>query len=180
MVGEMPVSVVRSELQTSPAAPPRLGEERFSSESRRRLSGPGLRTFNAIADLWDLTQSDRVLVLGSPSRSAYYGWLKAAREHADVVLSVDTLARISAVLGIHKALKILFATEREGIEWLRGPHKAVVFGGRPPLDLVTCGTQDGLMTVRRFLDAARGGVYMEPNEADIGFRPYTDDDIVFA
>ncbi|HYI84894.1 MAG TPA: antitoxin Xre/MbcA/ParS toxin-binding domain-containing protein [Acetobacteraceae bacterium] len=144
------------------------------------MSGPGLRTFNAIADLWDLTEGERLLVLGSPSRSTYYGWLKAAREHTDVTLSVDTLTRVSAVLGIHKALKILFATEREGIEWLRGPHRAAVFGGRPPLDLVICGTQDGLMTVRRFLDAARGGVYMEPNEADTDFRPYTDADIVFA
>ena len=40
------------------------------------------------------------------------------------------------------------------------PHQAPVFGGYPPLDIVTNGTQDGLMTVRRFLDGARGGVYM--------------------
>jgi hypothetical protein len=36
------------------------------------------------------------------------------------------------------------------------------------------------MTVRRFLDAARGGLYMEPNEVDKGFRPYTDGDVVFS
>ncbi len=176
----MPASVAAREARIVPAGPQRLDESRFSSENRRRLSGPGLRTFNAIADLWDLMEGERLLVLGSPSRSTYYGWLKAAREHADVTLSVDSLTRISAVLGIHKGLKILFATEREGIEWLRGPHRAAVFGGGPPLDLVTCGTQDGLMAVRRFLDAARGGIYMEPNEADAGSRPYTDDDIVFA
>lgn len=179
-VGKMPASVVKTDLQALPAASQRLGEERFSSGNRRRLSGPGLRTFNAIADLWGLAEDERLRILGSPSRSAYYGWLRAARGHANVMLSVDTLTRVSAVLGIHKALTILFATEREGVEWLRSPHGAVVFGGRPPLDLVTCGTQDGLMTVRRFLDAARGGLYMEPNEADIGFRPYTDADIVFA
>ncbi len=174
-----PIAALR-EARAIPAGPHRLDESRFSSETRRKLSGPGLRTFNTIADLWDLTEGERLLVLGMPSRSTYYGWLKAAREHTDVTLSVDTLTRISAILGIHKALKILFATEREGIEWLRGPHGASVFGGRPPLDLVTCGTQDGLMAVRRFLDAARGGIYMEPDKADVGFRPYADDDIVFA
>lgn len=175
----MSASAATGGAQAASGGPPRLDASRFSPESRRRLSGPGLRTFNAIADLWGLTEGERLRVLGSPPRSTYYGWLKAAREHANVVLSVDTLTRVSAVLGIHKALKILFATEREGIEWLRGPHRSAVFGGRPPLDLATCGTQDGLLTVRRFLDAARGGTYMEPNEADVAFRPYTDDDIVF-
>lgn len=157
-----------------------LDRGRFSPANRRRLSAPGLRAFQAIADLWDLTEEDRLLVLGMPSRSAYYGWMKAAREHSDVTLPADTLTRISAVLGVHKALQILFASEREGIEWLRGPHGAPVFGGQPPIALVAGGTQDGLMLVRRFLDAARGGLYMPPNDADKQFAPLTDEDIVFA
>jgi hypothetical protein len=167
-------------LATPPPSPAGLDRSRFAPAERKRLSGPGLRTFVAIADLWGLGEQDRLSVLGEPARSTYYSWLKSAQLHDDITLSVDTLLRISAVLGIHKALKILFASEREGVEWLRGPHAATVFGGRPPLALVTCGTQDGLMTVRRFLDAARGGTYMEPNAADVEFTPYTDDDLVFA
>ena len=45
---------------------------------------------------------------------------------------------------------------------------------------MTDGTQDGLLTVRRFLDAARGGLYMEPNEADRNFILYEDTDIHFS
>lgn len=160
-------------------ATPRLDRARFAPANRRALSGPGLRTFVAIADQWGLADADRMLVLGLPAHSTYYGWVRAARQHQDITLPVDTLLRISAVLGIHKALRILFQTEREGVEWLRGPHTALVFGGRPPIDLVTSGTQDGLLTVRRFLDAARGGLYMPPNAADTDFQPLTDDDIVF-
>jgi hypothetical protein len=160
--------------------PPYLDRERFAPANRRRLSAPALRTFAAIADLWRLTEEQRRLVLGMPSRSTYQNWIKAAREHRDVTLDVDVLTRVSAILGIHQALGVLHDTEREGIAWLRGPHRAAVFGGRPPLDLVTSGTQDGLLTVRRFLDAARGGLYMAPNEIDAGFAPYTDVDIVFA
>jgi Protein of unknown function (DUF2384) len=74
---------------------------------------------------------------------------------------------------------VLYNSEQEGIAWLRGHHLAPVFGGRPPMELLTCGTQDGLLTVRRFLDVARGGVYMAPNEIDTNFQPYTDADIVF-
>jgi uncharacterized protein (DUF2384 family) len=162
-----------------PTSLPRVDPARFTPAHRRTLSGPGLRAFVAVADRWRLTEADRLLVLGLPSQSTYYGWVKSARQHHDITLSVDTLLRISAVLGIHKALRILFATEREGIDWLRGPHAALVFGGKPPIDLVTSGTQDGLLTVRRFLDAARGGLYMPPNAADIDFRPLADADIVF-
>ena len=35
------------------------------------------------------------------------------------------------------------------------------------------------MAVRRFLDAARGGLYMAPNAVDAGFTPYDDSEIVF-
>ena len=34
------------------------------------------------------------------------------------------------------------------------------------------------MAVRRFLDAARGGQWMAPNDADLA-EPMTDNDIVF-
>jgi uncharacterized protein (DUF2384 family) len=118
--------------------------------------------------------------LGSQPRSTYHHWIKRAREHRDITLSADILIRISAVLGIHKALGILFESEADAVAWLRGPHQAPLFGGRAPIDLVVSGTQDGLLAVRRFLDAARGGVYMPPNTLDSDFRPYTDADIVFA
>lgn len=159
--------------------PERLETDRFAPATRKRLSAPALRTFLAIADLWGLSEEQRLLVLGYPSRSTYHNWAKQAREHGAFTLDVDTLIRISAVLGIHQALGILFPDERLGVAWLRTPHEALVFGGQPPLDVLTSGTQDGLMTIRRFLDAARGGIYMHPNILDETFTPYEDGDVVF-
>lgn len=159
--------------------PERLDRSRFMPENRKRLSAPAMRTFLAIADLWGLDEGQRLLILGCPARSTFHKWAKTAREHGEFTLDVDTLTRLSAVFGIHQALGVLHGSEREGIAWLKTPHKAIVFGGRPPLDLVTSGTQDGLLEVRRFLDAARGGIYMEPVEAlDRGFKPYRDEDLV--
>ncbi|MDI6024826.1 MbcA/ParS/Xre antitoxin family protein [Corticibacterium sp. UT-5YL-CI-8] len=155
-----------------------LDAARFSAVNRRRLSAPALRTFLAIADLWGLDEQQRLLILGLPSRSTYYNWVKAVREHRDVTLDVDVLLRISAVFGIHQALGVLHPTEAAAVSWLKTRHDATVFGGQPPLRLITSGTQDGLMSVRRFLDAARGGLYMPPNEADDGFTPYTDTDLI--
>jgi hypothetical protein len=162
------------------AGPDRLDPARFAPAERRRLSAPGLRTFLAIADLWGLTEEQRRLALGYPSRSTYHAWARTARTHGELTLDLDVLTRISAVLGIHQALGILFETEQEGLAWLRGPHQALVFGGQLPLALVTSGSQDSLLTVRRFLDGARGGLYMAPNALDADFRPYRDSDIVFS
>jgi len=168
-------------LQTAERTRPyRLDADRFAPANRRRLSGPGLRTFLAIADVWGLTEQERLLILGTPSRSTYYGWSKAARDDRDLLLPADTLIRISAVLGIHKALQILFATGREQVDWLKNANRALPFAGQAPMALIAGGTQDGLMAVRRFLDAARGGQSMAPNAADDAFAPLTDDDIVFA
>lgn len=160
--------------------PEGLDPVRFLPDTRRRLSAPALRTFLAIADLWGLNEEQRRLILGYPSRSTYHNWAKLAREHGAFTLDVDVLTRISLVFGIHQALGILEGSEAGGLAWLRGPHQAPVFGGRPPLALVTSGTQDGLMIVRRFLDAARGGLYMVPNAIDAAFVPYGDDELVFS
>ncbi len=153
---------------------------RATPADRRRLGGPGLRSFLAIADLWRLDEARRLRILGLPPRSTYYGWVKAAQQHRDITLDFDTLVRISAVLGIHKALSILYADEAEAVRWLTTPHRAPVFGGRPPIALAASGLQDGLMTVRRFLDAARGGLYMPPGPLDQDFRPYDDSEIVLS
>src|SRR5262249_50050782 len=46
------------------AAPQRLDASRFAPANRKRLSAPALRTFLAIADLWGLSEEQRLLVLG--------------------------------------------------------------------------------------------------------------------
>jgi hypothetical protein len=158
--------------------PQRLDLSAFAPINRKRLSGPGLRTFLAIADLWGLGEEQRRIILGYPSRSTYHNWVRAVREHRDISLDLDVLTRISTILGIHQALQVLHGTEADGVAWLRGPHNATIFGGQPPLNMLTGGSQDGLLTVRRFLDAARGGLFMAPNAVDEGFSAYTDEDIV--
>jgi hypothetical protein len=172
----MSLAIARHEIS---AGPDRIDADAFSAASRRRLSGPALRTFLAIADLWGLTEAQRLLLLGLPSRSTYHAWARAAREHREVSLDLDVLMRLSAVLGIHQALQVLHEREAEGIAWLKGAHRAPVFGGQSPLAVMTGGSQDAILTVRRFLDAARGGLFAEPNAVDDGFVPYTDRDIRF-
>jgi hypothetical protein len=166
-----------SEMHQAPVRYSGTGRGRFEPASRRRLSAPALRTFAAIADAWGLNEDQRRLVIGYPSRSTYHNWMRIARQEGEVTLDVDALMRLSALFGIHQALGILFADAGEALAWLKGPHQAPVFGGQAPLALVTNGSLDGLMLVRRFLDAARGGIYMPPNAIDASFAPTQDHDI---
>jgi hypothetical protein len=172
----MPRASAPNDLAGVVAEQPEL--DRFDPVNRRRLSAPGLRTFLRIADHWGLNEQQRLLILGYPSRSRYNSWCKRVQQHEQLTLNVDVLMRISAVLGIYQGLRVLNADEQHAVEWLRTPHKAIIFGGHPPLDLVTCGTQDSLLTVRRFLDSACGGHYMPPGKLDAGFLGYDDADIV--
>lgn len=147
--------------------------------TRSRLSGPGLRTFKAIVDRWGLSEIERRRILGEPARSTYHAWIRKAELGENLTLPLDTLLRISAILGIHKALGILFIREREALAWLRSPHGGPLFGGQSPMALILSGTQDGILQVRRYLDAWRGGLRGAP-PADSGVAPIGRDDVVFA
>ena len=96
---------------------------------------------------------------------------------ATITLPLDTLLRISAILGIHKALRILFADGERALQWLRNENAAPLFGGQRPIDLMLSGTQVGLIEVRRFLDAWRGGVFAAPLDHPIEDRPWSESEI---
>lgn len=105
---------------------------------------------------------------------------QGARQHKELTLDFDVLTRISLVLGIYSALRCLYISEAAGLEWLRSRNNVPAFGGQPPMTLVTSGSLDALFEVRQFLDGARGGLFIAPNEADIDFSPYTDANIFWS
>jgi hypothetical protein len=127
-------------------------EERHRPGVRARLSRPGLRTFFGIARAWGLTVDEQRALLGGPSSSSYHNW----KNGSIGTLSFDQLERISLVLGIYKALRLLFADDATGMRWLRAANQDLPFRGRAPLDRLLRGSIDDLYAVRRYLDAWRG------------------------
>ncbi len=147
---------------------------------RREVSGPGLRTFLNIAKEWGLSENDRICVLGAPARSTFHSWIAKARAGEPITLPLDTLLRISAIFGIYQGLKIIFVREGDAATWLHSANKGLVFGGQPPLALILSGSQDGIMLVRRHLDAWRGGAFNAPVQGYDETAPaITDADILF-
>ena len=69
-------------------------------------------------------------------------------------LDRDRKARLSNLMGIHKALRLIFTDNERAHVWVRRPN--AIFGGRPALDVMLDGELTDLMRVRRYLDAERG------------------------
>src|SRR5688572_12962679 len=110
-----------------------------------------LRAFFRLVELWGLSMADARVLLGRPSRATLYHW-KAGKVRA---LPPDTLCRVSYLLGIHKALQILYADPALADGWLKRPNQA--FGGQSALVRMLAGDVTDLAAVRAHLDAARGG-----------------------
>jgi hypothetical protein len=60
-------------------------------------------------------------------------------------------------VGIFKALNILHGQELAD-EWIRLPNANRIFSGSTPLDYMIKGGVPAMQTVRRLLDARRGGM----------------------
>jgi len=124
-----------------------------SRGERERLSRSALVGFFRLADRWNLRDDDARALLGGVSSSAYYEWKKRPER----VLDVDRITRISYLVGIYKALHVLYG-DALADEWVKLPNANLVFGGRSPLAYMTGGGMLAMQTVRRLLDARRGGV----------------------
>ena len=116
-------------------------------------SGPALRTLFRIADAWKLTNKEQMKLLGAPPRSSFYRWKQGER----VVLSRDTLERISYIFGIYSALQVLLPQREAADAWIKKPNAAPIFGGKSALDRMLSGQVGDLYLVRQYLDAQRGG-----------------------
>jgi Protein of unknown function (DUF2384) len=117
------------------------------------LAGAGLRGFFGIVEAWGLSEKESLVLLGEPSRATYYNWKKGDAGK----LTRDTLARLSYIIGIYKALRILIPNDDIAHAWVRNPNDAPLFAGQPPLALMLTGNQVDLYRVRAYLDANRGG-----------------------
>jgi hypothetical protein len=120
---------------------------------RRRLSGPAIRGFFKIGEAWNLTVEEEKALLGWPATSTLYKY----KQNDVGTLSYDALIRISLVLGIYKALHILYPDKELANRWIKLPNSNSLFGGQPAIDFLRKAGIDGLYQVRRLLDSRVAG-----------------------
>src|SRR5258706_15591223 len=117
-------------------------------KNRERLA----RMVAALLEHWRLAPGDQAALLGLSAQSR--STLARYRRGEPLADSADLLARTGHLLGIHKALRILFPHDRDlAYRWVAAPNRR--FDGRAPLEVMKAGFE-GLLAVRRYLDFERG------------------------
>jgi hypothetical protein len=124
-----------------------------SRAERERLSPSALKAFFNIMQRWQVRDEDARALLGGVSNGPFY----EMKKNPDRMLDTDTLLRVSYLVGIFKALHILHS-EPLADEWVRLPNSNRIFAGQTPLAYMIAGGLPAMQTVRRLVDARRGGM----------------------
>ncbi|WP_306031155.1 MbcA/ParS/Xre antitoxin family protein [Stappia sp. MMSF_3263] len=128
----------------SPAAPAAASD--FSTDEIRAMQ----RATIALFARWGLSDEQASRLLGDISVRTYQRWKTGTFGR----VGVDLAERMSNLMGIHKALRLLFREAERGYGWISRPNAD--FDGRSALDVMLQGRITDLMRVRRYLDARRG------------------------
>jgi Antitoxin Xre/MbcA/ParS C-terminal toxin-binding domain len=124
-----------------------------SKTERERLSPSAVRAFFNIVERWDIRDDDAKALLGGMSNGPYYEMKKAPGR----VLDADRLLRVSYLIGIFKALNILYSRKLADA-WIGLANSNRIFGGQTPLAYMIRGGVPAMQMVRKLLDARRGGL----------------------
>jgi hypothetical protein len=117
-----------------------------------RLSRSAIPAFFRLAQAWQLRDHAARQLLGGVSNGVFYQLKRGQKK----TLDQDKLTRISLLLGVFRALNILYSRTLADA-WINLPNTNPMFEGEPPLDYVIKGGVPALVRVRQLLDARRGG-----------------------
>lgn len=119
---------------------------------QERLSRSAIPAMFKLARAWNLRDDDARQLLGGISNGAFYQ-LKRGRTKT---LDQDKLTRISLLLGIFRALNILYSP-RLADSWVTLRNANPMFQDEAPLQYMLRGGIPAFFRVRQLLDARRGG-----------------------
>jgi uncharacterized protein (DUF2384 family) len=130
------------------------GLQTFSdAQDRGRLSGTAIKAFVRVAEAWGLSNGEAASLLGISLST----WERIKRGDRAEPLSQDQLTRISALVGMFKGLRLLFANSMAD-RWPGLPNSGPLFANRRPIDALIEGGIPRMLEVRRYIDAVRGGL----------------------
>jgi hypothetical protein len=113
-----------------------------------------LKFFFNLMNLWGCSVEQQRTLLGKVGNTTFY---KYKQLPDNVKLPRDTLERISYLMGIHKALSIIFSNSRDrAYQWVSSPNTAAPFNGQSALSYMLTGRVMDIADVRRYLDGVRG------------------------
>jgi hypothetical protein len=120
---------------------------------QQRLSRSAIPAFFKVIEAWSLSDDAARRLLGGVSTGLYYPLKKGDKQKT---LDQDKLTRISLLVGIFKALNILYSRKLAD-KWISLPNSNPMFEAEAPLSYMIRGGLPAILRVRQLLDARRGG-----------------------
>lgn len=117
------------------------------------IQAVALKAFSRIAEAWSLTGREAA-ALADMSEST---WKRARKPAFNGELTRDQMLRLSAIVGLYKALELYFDPPIAS-EWVKLANRGPEFDGQRPVDAMIDGGLPKIMRVRAYVDALRGGV----------------------
>jgi uncharacterized protein (DUF2384 family) len=99
---------------------------------------------------WNLSDVTAREILGGISPRTHARWKSGHHPR----ITRDLATRLSLLMGIHKALRILFSDAQRAYGWVTKTNDN--FNGRSPAEIMAEGSIFALARVRAYLDAERG------------------------
>ena len=109
------------------------------------------RAAAAILARWGVSADESAVILDDISPKSSGLW--RGGDHGPV--NRDFITRMSYIVGIHAALRVIFADPAQGYAWMRQPSQKLA--GRTPLALLLDGGMDDLRRLHGYLDSVRAG-----------------------
>lgn len=130
------------------------GLQNFASDGdRKRLTGTAVKAVLRLVDKWSGSNAEGAALLGVSEST----WDRMKSGKWEGTLSQDQLTRASALIGIFKALNLLFA-DRMADRWPRLVNRAPLFSQRSPINAMIEGGIPLMLETRQYVDALRGGL----------------------
>jgi hypothetical protein len=125
-----------------------------SKAAREKHTPAAVRTFFNIMNEWKVKDTDARELLRGLGNGPFY---ELKQDAEGKVLDAERLQRISYIIGIYKALRILYSKDLAN-HFVHLPNTNRMFNGSTPLEYMQKGGQSAMQRVRRLLDARRGGI----------------------
>ncbi len=116
-------------------------------------AGAALKVVLNIFNKWSCTGAEKEAILGM-SHSTFH---RNVKDPLNAKLSNDQIERISYILNIHQALRMVFSNNENIYGFMRMENHNPYFNGKTPMELIATGSFGALYEVFKRIDVMRGG-----------------------
>jgi hypothetical protein len=134
-------------------APPPTVHAFAGEADRERLTPAALAALRSLARAWKLSGQEAAALLGTSAST----WDRIRAGQWSQSLSQDQLMRVSAMVGTYKGLHLLFA-DAMADRWVRLRNAGPLFANLTPVEAMLERGIPGMIDIRRYVDALRGGL----------------------